>query len=807
MKKLFLLIIWILYLPVSYSQTYIDSLLSVKNNIESADVFDAEHDFEVFLQIQSHYVEIGDYHAALSLIDTTMHVFVTKYPYQNSIYTRELMRNLTSVQYCLNNFTLAIEYGNRAVMMYEVANDSCSISYMELLSNLSDCYRVKGDTVSAKMYIEKSFKQYKNTFGDKMWDLDNIKQLWLQTLVNNYGLHYFYEGNYEMAKKCYYLVIQSLEDYPSHELFQTTCCNLALLLMNQGRFKESATIINKCLPYCRDNYLNFGFYQILITDYVQLRDTSNATDNLMRFNCNALNNIGYHFTNFAEFERDDYWSIVANNTLSFNNWATYLIYTPEITRVAFEMNVYYRYFILNYTKWVRNYFIHSDNSELKDLYQKYISDKQKYVFGQKNNDLYFTTNSIEEYLINNADSLLECIMLKYLFFNDIRDFLSDGEFIVQFCDVGKVFINTDNPIQSYYTVFLLGKNYRSPLYYFLCPKYEIDMIMNNNENLEEFYSNLYSNSMSNKLYKLIFEPLEHFFKNVRTIYYAPSGDLVNINFDLLTDSTGIPLCQKYKMVRVSSTANIPEVKSLDLKSAKTASLYGGIDYKNTSENAVALSRGVDFRNLPNTHPEIIKIFKILTASNIKTDTLCGENATEESLKKLSGNSPDILHIATHGFYLDEDSQKPFAQNVNSYSQKESAMVLAGLALSGADKAWKGNFENVNFEDGILTAYEISQLDLSNTKLVVLSACETARGKIFPVDGVFGLQRAFKQAGAGAILMSLWKVDDGVTAIFMEHFYKFLFETNDRHKALKLAQDEVKKQFPDPFYWAAWVMLD
>jgi len=261
------------------------------------------------------------------------------------------------------------------------------------------------------------------------------------------------------------------------------------------------------------------------------------------------------------------------------------------------------------------------------------------------------------------------------------------------------------------------------------------------------------------------------------------------------------------MVRVSSTANIPEVKSLDLKSAKTASLYGGIDYKNTSENAVALSRGVDFRNLPNSHPEIIKISKILTASNIKTDTLCGENATEESFKKLSGNSPDILHVATHGFYLDEDSQKPFAQNVNSYSQKESAMVLAGLALSGADKAWKGNFENVNSEDGILTAYEISQLDLSNTKLVVLSACETARGKIFPVDGVFGLQRAFKQAGAGAILMSLWKVDDGVTAIFMEHFYKFLFETNDRHKALKLAQDEVKKQFPDPYYWAAWVMLD
>ena len=135
------------------------------------------------------------------------------------------------------------------------------------------------------------------------------------------------------------------------------------------------------------------------------------------------------------------------------------------------------------------------------------------------------------------------------------------------------------------------------------------------------------------------------------------------------------------------------------------------------------------------------------------------------------------------------------------------MALSGLALSGANNAWKGNFDLQNVEDGILTAYEISQLDLSNTKLVVLSACETARGRIFPVDGVFGLQRAFKQAGAGSILMSLWKVDDNATATFMEYFYKFLFETNDRHEALKMAQDEVRKQYPDPYYWAAWVMLD
>ena len=211
--------------------------------------------------------------------------------------------------------------------------------------------------------------------------------------------------------------------------------------------------------------------------------------------------------------------------------------------------------------------------------------------------------------------------------------------------------------------------------------------------------------------------------------------------------------------------------------------------------------------MTNAGKEARIISDLLKSHNITSTLYEDKAATEESFKNFSGNSPEILHLATHGFYLDEDSQKPFAQSVNTYSQKESAMALSGLALSGANNAWNGNFDLPNVEDGILTAYEISQLDLSNTKLVVLSACETARGRIFPVDGVFGLQRAFKQAGAGSILMSLWKVDDNATATFMEYFYKFLFETSDRHKALQMAQDEVKKQYPDPYYWAAWVMLD
>ena len=268
---------------------------------------------------------------------------------------------------------------------------------------------------------------------------------------------------------------------------------------------------------------------------------------------------------------------------------------------------------------------------------------------------------------------------------------------------------------------------------------------------------------------------------------------------------------KIKTVRTSSLAQIKRIKSLNISAAKSAVLFGNIDYGTMpTVQEQTRHRDSDFRKLPSTKVEIQKVYDILTAKNIATKTYEETSANENVFKNFSGQSPEIMHFATHGFCLDTDEKikrNTFAKFISSYSQKESSMVLSGLALSGANNVWKGNFDLPNIEDGVLTAYEISQLDLSNTKLAVLSACETARGKIFPVDGVFGLQRAFKQAGAGAILMSLWKVDDQATALFMEHFYKFLLQSGDRHEALKLAQDEVKKQYPDPWYWAAWVILD
>ena len=186
-------------------------------------------------------------------------------------------------------------------------------------------------------------------------------------------------------------------------------------------------------------------------------------------------------------------------------------------------------------------------------------------------------------------------------------------------------------------------------------------------------------------------------------------------------------------------------------------------------------------------------------------------ANEESFKALSGNSPATLHIATHGFFLQDEKQirqTGFMQLMGDEKRVyRNPLLRSGLLFAGANRAWTNTDVVPGIEDGILTAEEISQLDLSKTKLVVLSACETGLGEVQNSEGVFGLQRAFKLAGVETLVMSLWKVDDTATKDFMITFYQNLMEGKSKLQSFKTAQNFVREKYRNPYYWAAFVMMD
>jgi CHAT domain-containing protein len=181
-------------------------------------------------------------------------------------------------------------------------------------------------------------------------------------------------------------------------------------------------------------------------------------------------------------------------------------------------------------------------------------------------------------------------------------------------------------------------------------------------------------------------------------------------------------------------------------------------------------------------------------------------ATEESLKQLSGQSPGILHLATHGFSLPNNTRNTEYRTGNPFSGAENPLMRSGIILAGANRVWSGGIPLAGKEDGIATAYEIAGLDLSGTGLVVLSACETALGDIRGTEGVFGLQRAFKLAGVKQMILSLWQVPDRETAELMNLFYTHKLKGKSTAAAFYAAQQEMRKKYA-VYYWAAFTLIE
>ena len=333
----------------------------------------------------------------------------------------------------------------------------------------------------------------------------------------------------------------------------------------------------------------------------------------------------------------------------------------------------------------------------------------------------------------------------------------------------------------------------------------------------------YSEDYSGDVLKLLWEPLKENVSEGATIYYVPSQLLFQVSLESLPLPDGSLLGSHYHFVRLSSARELVKMKSNAIGCKDdTAVLYGGLQYdvettamaeeskKYDLSNLLAIrgeiARGDSiFHDLQGTKEEVFKIENILKDNKWQVTPYMGKNGTEESFLDMNGKSPRLLHLATHGFYYTPNK----AEDVDYLKGYTDAMSLSGLVMSGGNAAWLGKQLPKGVLGGILTANDIARLDLSNTDMVVLSACQTGQGKATS-EGLYGLQRAFKKAGVGTIVMSLWSVSDKTTSEFMIAFYECLVNPHNawnKRKAFEEAKQIIRKKHPDPYYWAAFVMLD
>ena len=340
-------------------------------------------------------------------------------------------------------------------------------------------------------------------------------------------------------------------------------------------------------------------------------------------------------------------------------------------------------------------------------------------------------------------------------------------------------------------------------------------------------------ALGTDLYKLVWAPLEPYLKGIKKVSYSPAGKLYSIAFHALPADSSTVLMDKYQLQQYTSTRQVAlGEEGVQIKRPQSIILFGDAAFTLdslqivkgrikkevvsttivtpfTETNRSRGSRGGIWDNLPGTAQEVKAIQELFDQKKISTRTLTQTAASEENLKALSGNSPQILHIATHGFFLPEPVKKgkePGLTGQNTYKLADDPLLRSGLILSGGNYAWSGKTPIEGVEDGIVTAYEISQLNLSNTELVVLSACETALGDVKGSEGVFGLQRAFKMAGVKKMIVSLWQVPDKETAELMTSFYNHWINGKPANEAFGLAQAEMRKKYA-PLYWAAFVLVE
>lgn len=355
------------------------------------------------------------------------------------------------------------------------------------------------------------------------------------------------------------------------------------------------------------------------------------------------------------------------------------------------------------------------------------------------------------------------------------------------------------------------------------PKY---VVMANGDAMETKFAKFYRNAITHQVedlysYPVFWQPLQDVLRGVSKVYFSPDGVYNTINPNTLYN----PETKRYvlddtELVLVSNTADIlrQPVPSVSTK----AVLIGFPDYnkagtsspKQPSEfmllkkdSAQRFMNGNTVTELPGTRTEVNAIETLLKPKLDVTKYMAAD-ASEEKMKAME--APRLLHIATHGFFLDDisgsdDSQRGVTGVANS-TLAENPLLRSGLLLAGAGKTISEGRQADQIEDGVLTAFEAMNLNLNQTDMVVLSACETGLGQIQTGEGVYGLQRAFRAAGAQSVLMSLWKVDDQATQKLMTGFYSEWLSKGKKQRAFREAQLKLRQQFPHPYYWGAFVMM-
>ncbi len=691
------------------------------------------------------------------------------------------------------------------------------------LNNLAELYESQGRYSEAEPLYKEALAIRKQQLGDNHPSTASS--------LNNLAVLYESQGRYSEAEPLYKQALaiwkQQLGD--NHPLTATSLNNLAGLYRVQGRYSEAEPLYKQALAIRKqqlgDNHPNTATGLINLAVFYQSQDDiPQAINYLTQGLAVEEYNLSENLKMGDDKQKQDYMAKVlgtTNSVISLNLQAA--PNNPEATRLALKTILERKGRILDVsTNSLQILRQRTDDLESQRLltqlievrtqlsnltFKKPEDIKNPEIYRQQINEVTEKAKEIEGKIgVRSAEfrSLSQPITLE-----GIQKLIPADAALVEIVRYQPYNPKNDSFGIPRYAVYILYPNGDIKAKDLGEAKPIEDKLIYFRDNLADAQTPIPQlKESARQLDEILMQPIRQLLGNTKTILLSPDAALNLIPFEALVDENNQYLVENYHITYLTSGRDLLRLK--DKFASQQSPLIVADPFYGKAGEKVALTRSIDlseftFPGLPGTEQEAKAIKNILPQATVLT----GSQATENAVKQVK--KPNILHIATHGFFKPESNlsernpgeRNPGERNSPLQGERnviENPLLRSGLVLAGVTIGQSAG------DDGVLTALETTNLNLVGTKLVVLSACDTGKGDIKIGQGVYGLRRALVIAGSESQLISLWKVSDDATKDLMVAYYGRLQKGEGRSEALRQIQLGMLKgeKQKHPFYWASFI---
>ena len=726
----------------------------------------------------------------------------------------ELTSGLGYLYEKLGVYDKALVYYRESLSRCVLTSGYNSLGCMIIQNNIAGIYLKQGSVKEAILEYEGFINTLKSVSTER-----NITYL---TALNNLATAYRQNGQYTLALTHLYEVHKILEEKNqlSNDLAASVMNNMAVTFTMEGDHGKAANYFEKVLKIKEALYGEMSPVLLdvvgnLAVSYWLVKRYADASPLFKRSLKLSIKEVNYIFPSLTATEQVQFYKQQKQNFERFNT----ISIESASSQPALLVNMFDNQLLLKsltfFTTKKRNSMLDKgDNAHLKNLSntlavkRTQLSQYYQMPLSQLNEirvslpTLETEIDSLEKIIRQSVHSAGQQQNLEWF---DIQKSLTKDEVLIEMIRFRKydALTNTSENASKKINIGFTDSVYYAALITTAETKdFPKLVVLKNGNQLEKRYLAFYRNSISFDMgdtisYSHFVKPFESELIGKGKIYFSADGVYHQINLNAIQDPEGKFVLEKFDLHPIMNARQLVERREhAPIDFSKTV-LFGNPAFEPLRKNDLN-ERSIptkSFIPLPGTLEEVNSIAKLLKVPIASKGIFIGQEASEANFRKVI--SPSVLHIATHGFFSD----RFVYLNENT---KEDFLFHSGIILAPSSR--KVNTNNSFDTDGIITAFDVMNLELNNTDLVVVSACDTGLGRIEISEGVHGLQQSFLQAGASDIIVSLWKVEDMMTKNLMVKFYSYLSLQRTSREAFRLAQVDMLREVQNPRQWAGFVIV-